>query len=63
MPNKTKTATSSYRFTTEELATMDRLGIALAPRGLPPLTRTDVLRMALDRLREATEQPPAKKKT
>lgn len=63
MPNKPKTATSSYRFGQGELATMDRLGIALAPRGLPPLTRTDVLRIALSRLAEQIEQPPARKKS
>jgi hypothetical protein len=53
MPNKPKTRATTFRFTPEELALMDRLGAALAPPGLPPFDRTAVLRMALAKLAAA----------
>jgi hypothetical protein len=55
MPNKPKTPARSFRFTEPELDLMDRLGKRLAPPGLKPYTRTDVLRLALGRLAESVE--------
>jgi hypothetical protein len=50
MPNQPKTKANTFRFTPEELASIDSLRERLAPPGLHPLSRTDVLRIALRRL-------------
>jgi len=55
---------STYRFTPEEQALMDRLGEYLAQPGLQALPRIDVIRVALRRLADSelasTEGQPKK---
>jgi hypothetical protein len=46
---------STYRFSPEEKALMDRLGARLAPPGTAPMRRVDVIRHALHQLAEQVE--------
>jgi hypothetical protein len=52
---------STYRFSTEEKALMDRLGARLAPPGTAPMRRVDVIRHALHRLAESLGPEPGRK--
>jgi len=52
------TPTTTFRLTAEAEYYLDRLSVALAPRGGEPLGRTAVMRLALRRVAEEEGIPP-----